>query len=151
MKISRIDNSYNFNFNKKFKTEDVLKTLTAFDFKMKNADEFIKEISGTELTQESLQDIFNKKYNPNLAKITVKDLCAEEMMKQDERLKEVQASYDKFLTESGPMGFERKRYSSWFDEQMKKLGKTIDLEPFVINKEEIQNKYESLFNLFQTL
>ncbi len=149
MKISRIDNSYNFSFNKKFKTEDVLKTLTEFDFRKKNADEFVKEISGIDVSDEALNKTLDDKCNTSILKYAIQDLCADEMMKQDERLIEVRNSYNNFIDKFGIYGYNKERFNGWFDEQMKKLGKTIDLEPFVITKEKIKEQYEFLYDILR--
>ncbi len=132
-------------FSAKFRTEDVLRFLTQYPYKQKNSDKFIvKELTGIDLgSDEFISSITEKDSLPTVAIWAIIGVCSEHILKQNKALEEADATFNPTMhLEKG-----RKSTDEWFKEQIKKLGQTINLEPFTVTFEEIKDSYNKYIDI----
>ncbi len=148
MQISKINqNIYKQNFSAEYKTEDVLRLITGFPYKDKSSKEIIKSLTGI--------DIYSKEYHSSMPKeseylfnvIALESLCCDRVLEQKKELHEADSSYDDEM----PLKAGKKQTENWFKKQIKKIGKTINIEPFSIPKDEIIEKSNSFYKIFFNL
>ncbi len=138
MKISCINN-YSVNFNAKYNTQDVIMLATKCPYKNRDTDKIIKSLTGIDVYSKELrEEITLKGGNSAFVGFAIEDICEQRVIEQVPQLEETKEEYTKvmrYITDE-------KSRTAWIDEQAKRFGKTIDLKPFTITKEEIKRGYE---------
>jgi hypothetical protein len=142
MKISCINNA-NINFGARYKAEDVLMLVTNYPYKGRDTDKIVKSLSGIDM----YSDEFRRSIDPSAANAVVtfalEDICADKVMEQEPKLKEVRESYTVDISAS----MDKEKKENWFKNQLNKFGKTIKLEPFTVTTEEIKKRYKEWLEL----
>ena len=143
MKISCIKNSYIPNFNAKYKTIDVLRLASGCPYKGKGLGKIVKSLTGIDM----YSDEFRKSIAPSetyaIVTFALEDICVNKIIEQDQRLKDVRDSFTGIIRNSQSSDAR----DSWFEQQLKRFGKTIELEPFTVTKEELKKAYSDFANM----
>ena len=147
MKISSISVN-NINFGNKYKTADVLRFVTGYNFHKQNTDfEFFKSLTGIDLFSSPVYNEMAKKYSNFSAYMGVHDVSSEEIFRQCPKVKESIDTFDASLhLKKG-----RQAQNQWLDEQIKKLGKYLDLSPFKPDEEKIKKSAEETDEMLKNL
>ena len=135
MKISSINN--NLNFGARYKTEDVLRLISNYPYKNKDTDKIIKSLTGIDMYSDEFRKSVTKEESYPIVTFALGDICADKVMQQNPKLVEVR---DSFTTEI-KLNANKEVKDNFFETQMKKLGKSINLEPFTVTMDEIRKRY----------
>ena len=107
----------------------------------------VKELCGIDLkSDEFLSSITDDEYSP-IAMFAVIETCSEKILQQNKDLQKADSTFDATLH----LREGRKKTDDWFKEQIKKLGETINLEPFTVSTEEIKAAYKNLMELIDKI
>ena len=142
MKISRLNN-YNPNFGEKYKAEDVLRLATGYAYKGTGGEKLIKEITGVDMYSKEVKEQIPKEAEFPYVMIAIENICEKKVLCQNEKLQE---AHDKF-TEVFKTARDEQIKRSAFEELLKQFGRKIELKPFTITREEVEQAYREWVDL----
>ena len=147
MQISSINKSL-YSFKAQYQTEDVLAFTTQYLYKNKDVQaSMVKSLTGIDMESDEFKKAIPDSFDRNVAQLAITFLSIDKVLSQNEKLK---AADETFVPK--PRCKENdKEHNDWFKAQIKKLGKTIDLKPFTLNKEDIEAEFKTLFDVFNQI
>jgi hypothetical protein len=138
MKISCV-NTNNINFRARYKTEDVLMLATKCTYKDRDTDKIIKSLTGIDMYSDEFRKSVSSDENYVLVTFALEDVCENKVIEQVPQLGEARKQYIKELKNL----VSRESRTKWIEEQKKKFGKTMELKPFTVTREEIKKAYNN--------
>lgn len=140
----------NINFGEKFKTEEVLSFMMGYPVTKKFDPTIRPRIIKSMTNLDIKSDSFIKNFNQRTLGIEeiIEDTCSQEIIKQNPTLKKAYESGKDifYTTEKDPSKIDK-----WKKQQIKLLGKEIDLKSFEISIDDIKKDYEEFLNFLNNL
>ncbi|MBQ9246374.1 hypothetical protein IJ182_08930 [bacterium] len=145
MKISFSNNLYKPNFNARYNTEDVLRLVTAYNYRGKSSEKLVKSLTGIDLLSDEFKKTVPEDANLAIYSYTVQDICAKKAVSQYPILEEIRDKSTKELLSART----REDEDNWFIAKIQQIGKTINIKPFKISQDEIKSGYEEMLEVLR--
>lgn len=140
MQISSVNKSL-YSFKAKYPTEDVLAFTTQYLYKNKDVQaSMVKSLTGIDMESDEFKKVLPDSFDRNVAELAITFLSIDKVLSQNEELRAVDET---FVPKPRCKEFD-KEHNDWFKEKIKKLGKTLEIKPFTLTKEEIKDEFEIL-------
>lgn len=149
MKINVVNS--NMHFNAQFKTKEILSFITQYPlekgFYGKEEDALIEFMTGLNLqNKDYFKKVYqNPNYDTNISKLALESVCIEEMVKQNPVLKDANETCDAVFAK---IKKDKSEIGDWLNLQIKKIGKTVNIEPFKCNRQKLAQNYKELEKIF---
>lgn len=139
MKILPVNRSL-VSFSAVYKTEDVLRLITGYPYKNKSTDgELVKSLTGIDIYSKELSSLIPSSEDFLYSYLSIIGQCTDEIIKQHPILAKILDEFNpKLHLDEG-----KKSQDNWFKRQLSKLQPSIDIEPFSLNKEELEKDAET--------
>lgn len=147
MQISSINKSQ-YSFKAKYPTEDVLAFTTQYLYKNKDVQaSMVKSLTGIDIESDEFKKTLPDMFDRTVAQTAITFLAIDKVLSQNDALKAVD---DTFVSKPRCKEYDRE-HNEWFKQQIKKLGKTIELKPFTLAKEDIEAEFKVLSDIFNQI
>lgn len=141
-------------FNAQFKTKEILSFIVQYpfekgfdDIKEDNLIEFMTGLNPQ--NKDYFEKVFQTSdYSKLTSKITLQTACVDEIIKQNPILKNADETCDVVFTK---LKKDKNEIKTWLNFQMKKIGETVDIEPFKLDIKKLVQSYKELEKMIDSI